>query len=249
MKIDYPAESQIPALKALWAKCFPDPQSAIDAFFTTGFSLERCRVVNKDGNIAAALYWLDAAYRDQKLAYLYAVATDPECRGQGLCRLLMEDTHLLLRSQGYAAALLLPGEPGLRQMYAGFGYDICCQWEEFTREAEAPVPLTEITWKTYEALRPGFLPRDGAVQTGLDFFATYGKFYQGEGFLLAAAREGENLLGMELLGDAQAASGILAALNCKKGTFRTPGRGKEGAMALKLKADALLPGYFGLTFD
>lgn len=248
MMIDYPTTEQIPQLKKLWEVCFQDPESFIDGFFATDFSSQRCRCIGEGGRVIAALYWLDGEYKGRQLAYLYAVATHPDYRGKGLCRELMADTHDLLRIQGYAAALLLPGEPGLREMYRKLGYRDCCGISSFSCEAGETIPVTEISWQEYETLRPGFLPEKGANQQGIQFLGTYCRFYRGEKFLLAAAQSEESFAGMELLGDRNAAPGILGALGAKNGTFRTPG-GKPGAMALSLDPSAELPGYLGLTFD
>ena len=249
MMIEYPTASHIPALKNLWAVCFDDPAMFIDGFFEKGFSPRRCRCILDGERVIAALYWFDGELGGQKMAYLYGVSTDPQYRGRGLCRRLMEDTHQRLKEQGYAAGLLMPGEPGLRKMYGKFGYRDCCGIGEFSCSAGNPVPLREIGWEEYAALRPGLLPENGAVQKGLDFLSTYAKFYRGEDFLLAAAREGDTLLGLELLGNPDPAPGILGALHCEKGSFRTPGNTRATVMALALKDGAALPGYVGLTFD
>ena len=249
MKIDFSDDSKIPELKTLWAQCFSDPMPFIDGFFEAGYSPRRCRCLTEQGRVAAALYWFDMEYRGQKMAYLYGVATAPKYRGQGLCRRLMGNTHDLLHSQGYTAALLLPGEPELRQMYGKLGYRDHCELREFSCQPGQAVPLEEISWQAYAARRSGFLPENGATQDGLGFLATYAHFYRGDGFLLAAAREGGHLLGLKLLGKTEAAPGILTALGCEKGSFRTPGRGKKTVMALSLQAGTVLPGYVGLTFD
>ena len=64
-------------LKKLWAECFSDPPEAIHSFFAAAYSPERCRYLERNGQIAAALHWLDGTYQGQKVAYLYAVATRP----------------------------------------------------------------------------------------------------------------------------------------------------------------------------
>jgi hypothetical protein len=60
-------------------------------------------------------------------------------------------------------------------------------------------------------------------------------------------RDGEKLLGLELLGNTDAAPGIVAALGCKEGRFRIPG-GTPFAMYRPL-SDISAPTYFGLAFD
>ena len=249
MKIDFPSEKWIPQLKKLWMECFDDPEAFIDGFFETGYAPDKCRCIREGERIVAALYWLDAEFHGQKLAYLYAVATDPGFRGRGLCRSLMSDTHRLLKTRGYAASLLLPGEPVLRLMYEKMGYRNCCQAEEFSCTPGEAVGLEAIGWEEYASLRPGFLPENGANQEGLLFLSTYSRFYRGEDFLLICAKDGKQLLGLELLGEKKAAPGILTALNCKSGSFRCPGQGKQMAMLLPLREGLAVPEYFGLTFD
>lgn len=248
MKIEFPSAHHIPELKRLWARCFPDPKEFIDGFFSSGFSTKQCRILTEEKALAS-LYWFDASFQGQKLAYLYAIATDPGHRGQGLCRRLMEDTHTLLKNQGYAASLLLPGEPELRNMYRKFGYQDQCAISKMACTAQSSVSAKEIPWEEYARLRPDFLPEDGADQEGLSFLATYARFYLGQNWLLAAVQEDGTLLGLELLGSTKAAPGILTALNCQKGTFRSPGTAKQTVMALPLTDDVKLPKYFGLTFD
>ena len=105
-------------LKDLWQLAFGDGEAFIDLFFRTGFSPERCLYLTENGQVTAALYWLDCEYRGQKQAYIYAVATHPEHRGKGLCRKLMDMTHEGLKEQGYHAALLRPADDGLRRMWS-----------------------------------------------------------------------------------------------------------------------------------
>ena len=101
-------------LKDLWKLAFGDSDEVIEAFFRTAFAPERCRYLEIGGQTATALYWFDTQWTGQKFAYLYAVATHPDFRGQGLCRRLMEETHAILTEQGYDGALLMPAEAGLR---------------------------------------------------------------------------------------------------------------------------------------
>ena len=106
MKLDHPAASQHSALKELWKEAFHDTDASVDAFFRTGFAPSRCRCITVDGELAAALYWLDMTCRGQRVAYIYAVATKKAFQGRGLCRALMENTHIFLRSRGYDTCVL-----------------------------------------------------------------------------------------------------------------------------------------------
>lgn len=249
MNIDYPTRAQIPALRKLWKQAFGDTDAFLDLFFSTAYGENRCRCTNARGQIVAALYWFDCTAGGEKYAYLYAVATDPAFRGQGLCRRLMDDTHRLLKEQGYAGTVLVPGEPGLFDMYEKMGYIDLSGADSFDLAAGAPISLRQVTAEEYAAARRDLLPTGGIVQEGenLRFLASYAKLYIGEGFVLAAVTEGTHLQCTELLGDRTAAAGIVAALGMQTGTFRVPGENRF-SMYRPLK-DLPAPGYFGLAFD
>lgn len=251
MRIDSPSAEQIPALKQLWQEVFGDDDFFVEAFFGTAFEPRRCRCITVDGTLAAMLYWLEGEYRGEKYAYIYGVATHPGFRGRGLCAWLMEDVHDLLARQGYAGAILRPAEDGLRRMYGKMGYVDCCAMRELSCSAGTPVPLREIDREEYGHLRRRYLPKDGLIQEGgnLAFLERLAGFYAGEDFLLTAWRAGERLNGIELLGNAHMAPGILAALGCKTGSFRTPGGEGAFAMMRSLREGAPVPGYLGFVFD
>jgi len=240
------------ALKQLWMLTFGDSAEFVDLFFATAYDPRRCRFLSNGELPTAALYWLDTEYRGQKFAYLYGVATHPAHRGKGLCRTLMEDTHAHLKLRGYDGVLLVPQTEALRQMYRKMGYRDCTAIREFACEAPGdPVALRRIDRDEYAEARRAFLPADSVVQEdeNIAYLEMMAFFYRGDKFLLAARREGNHLFCPEILGDISAAPGILAALNCASGTFRTPGAGMDFAMFLALEENARAPGYFGLAFD
>lgn len=252
MRIEYPSSAHIQQLLTLWKRIFGDWDGFWELFLDTAFLPARCRCVMDGEDICAALCWFDVSCGDQKMAYLYAVLTHPDHRGKGLCRMLMEDTHAVLAAKGYSAALLVPEKEGLREMYRKMGYRNCTSVAEVTcTAATAPISLRAIGPEEYAALRRDFLPRSGVLQEGenLRFLAGQVQFYTGTNFLMAAYTEGTQLHAPELLGDAQAAPGILAALQCEKGLFRTPGEGRAFAMFHPLTEKAAVPEYFGFAFD
>lgn len=249
MKIDYPATHLLPELKQLWQICFGDETDYIETFFSAAFSPQRCRCVIQDGKLAAALYWFDCQWQGQLCAYLYAVATAPEFRGQGLCTALLEDTHRLLTQQGYVGTVLVPGENSLFSFYEKLGYAPFGGMTQLTCAPLAPVALTPLTAQEYAAARRKYLPDGGIVQEGenLAFLQKQAFLYAGENFLLAAAKTGDCLRGIELLGDPSAAGGIVSSLGAKRGIFATAGDAPF-AMCRPLLS-GFSPTYFGLAFD
>lgn len=242
----------VPALRRLWQEAFGDDAEFLDKFFSHGFSPDRCRFIAQGETITAALYWFDVSCNNQKLAYIYGVATGSAYRNQGLCRRLMEDTRHALAARGYAGILLVPQNPGVIRTYKKMGYTPCTTLREFScTAAGSPIALRQISQAEYARCRRALLPGDGVIQEGenLDFLASYASFYAGEGFSAAIAIEAGQLLCLELLGDPGAAPRILAGLGCREGTFRTPGPGRDFAMLLPLTADCPRPGYLGFAFD
>lgn len=251
MNIKRPGQAQIPQLRQLWKQAFGDSDAFLDIFFSTAFAPERCRCVVDGETVAAALYWFSCEAGGQPVAYIYAVATHEKFRGQGLCRRLMADTHSHLASLGYAGALLVPGDEGLREMYRAMGYrDQTCV-QRFSCGAGTPIFLEPIGSAAYAVLRRQRLPAGGVLQEGenLCFLEQIAQFYRGEDLLLCAVKDGSKLVVPELLGSKEAAPGIVATLGCEEGTFVIPEGEEPFAMGIALTPDFQEPSYFAFAFD
>ena len=284
-----PDESMIPQLRNLWKEAFGDNDDFLDRFYSTAFDASHCRVAyakdavsrqidcgiplsgsstcNKSTiseKIATVLYWFDCTIADQRIAYVYAVATAKEFRGNGACHMLLEDTHKHLKSLGYSSVVLVPGNEALVNLYEGSDYELCTKRNRIECVGmDMNISVREIDKEEYAALRRKFLPTNAVIQEdkNLDFLATQAKFYTGDmeisseetsckkSFVLACNIENKNLYGIELLGDSALAPGIVHALGCKDGTFFTPGKDESFAMWHALTEDSIEPDYFGFAFD
>ena len=234
------------ALRTLWTECFGNEENWIDVFFQTAFDPTHVCCLTRRGQLAAALCWMDTYCQGRPLAYLYAIATAPAHRRQGLCRELMGKVHDHLARQGYAGAILVPGDEGLRQMYGKMNYVNFGGIRRFCAEAGEPIPIRRLSPEEYAALRREYLPAGGVMQENgaMEFLASAAELYVGADFLLAMAGD----VGLELLGNAHGASGILGALGLERGSFRVPG-GEPFAMFRSLTGEDWQPGYFGLAFE
>ncbi len=258
-----PDEAILPDLRSLWKEAFGDNDEFLDSFYSTAFDASRCRVAyaKKDTNcsdtinshhLAAALYWFNCTIDDQRIAYVYAVATAKEFRGNGACHMLLDDTHKHLKSIGYSSVVLVPGNDALINLYEGCEYELCTKRSRIECAGiDMGIFVQEINKDEYAALRRKYLPANAVIQEdeNLNFLTTQARFFTGDHFLLAASIENENLYGIELLGDSSFASGIVYSLACKDGTFFTPGKNEPFAMYHALCEDAIEPGYFGFAFD
>lgn len=252
MNFEHPGKEQIPQLVKLWKEVFGEYDGFWELFLETGFLTDHCRCITENGHPIAGLYWFDCSCSSDKIAYIYAVVTDPRHRGRGLCRKLMEDVHNLLKRRGYACAMLVPADDGLREMYRKMGYEDCTTIGGFSCTAGEPAAeVRNIGTEEYAALRRKLLPEKAVLQEGiqLPFLAAQAQLFAGKDFLLAAYLERNTLHGMELLGNVSAAPGILRALGCEKGEFQIPGTEKPFAMIHKLTENTVTPTYFGFSFD
>ena len=252
MNFEHPGKEHIPQLLQLWKDVFGEYDGFWELFLNTAFSPDHCRCITKEGQVMAALYWFDCSCGGDRIAYIYAVVTDPHHRGKGLCRNLMEEVHFLLNKQGYASIMLVPAKESLREMYRKMGYENCAGIDSLTCTAgQTALQVRTIDIPEYAALRRKLLPENAVLQEGvqLSFLAAQAQLFAGEDFLLAAYLEEETLHGVELLGNTNAAPGILRALGCEKGIFQIPGNDNPFAMIHKLQEDSITPNYFGFAFD
>ena len=251
MIIKQPEREQIPQLRQLWQEAFGDLDAFLDKFFSSAFAPERCRCIVAEGQVAAALYWFSCQCGAQALAYIYAVATARQFRGQGLCRRLMADAHTHLKELGYAGAILVPGGLELRKMYRAMGYADMTGIKKFSCKAGEPIVLENINAEQYGALRRERLPANAVIQEGenLRFLGSVARFYRGEEVLLCTVEDGDKLIVPELLGNMAAAPGITAALGCAEGTFSVPGDGEPFAMGISFVPDFQKPSHFAFAFD
>lgn len=251
MRIDFPSDHRIPQLRQLWKEAFGDTDDFLDLFFSVAYDPSRCRYIETGGPVAAALYWFDLRCDGQKLAYLYAVATAADSRGQGLCRTLMADTAALLKGQGYQGILLVPQDENLRTMYGRMGYLSASTMDEWFCAASEPCPIRKITPEEYANLRSSYLP-ENSVQPdskALSFLSALARFYAGDGFCAAVSREEGHLRILEYLGDRSAAPALIAALGATEATLHGPGMQMPFAMYLPLTPECHKPSYYPFAFD
>ena len=272
--IQPPAPSQIDALRQLWKHTFGDSDAFLDLFYETAFSFDRCFCVSINDTVAAALYWFNCEFLHQKIAYIYAVATAKEFRGQGICHALMEHTHLHLKGSGYAGAILSPAEDSLFDFYKNMGYEISTYIKEIRYENSKSLEtndmvlksashdtLRKITKKEFMKLRRSFLPKTAIFQENenLDFLEQQACFYAGNDFLLTAQiidvaesdadTPSKHLHGIEFLGNPVFIPVILHMFSCTSGTFRTIGMEKPFGMYYAFTESNQKPSYLGFAFD
>ncbi len=239
----------ITKLKQLWMQAFGDSRESVDAFFATGYDGAHSAVICLENQPISALYWLDYRWGEEKLAYIYAVATDEKFRGQGYGRKLMQNAHKTLKQQGYAGAVLVPAEEHLVAWYENQGYQAFFLAKKQEIPAGAAIPVTEITAEQYASLRREMKPNIPQPGKALyDYFATYGSFYKAEDCIFAVARQEDTVFFQEFLGDTQKLPHIVGGLDAQKGVVRLADEKTPFAMLYRF-THGPMPDYFSFPLD
>lgn len=248
----------LPQLKALWKAGFGDTDEDIDRFFTVAYPhcLGYCA---EEGSLLAALYALPQTLvlgeRQEKAAYLYAVTTAPEARGQGVCRALMAYAEKELRKKWFTCTLLVPGEPSLFGFYEKLGYRA-----QRTHEIRALQQLPEpcgtaepLTLAAYAGLRETLLYTSAHVRYDAHWLCYAGtEFYAlrlGGRTGCAAVRAGnDGACVCELLPDGNMLPALSNVLGQQPARIRAPGGTQAFAMLKWLDAAKPVPEPVYLAF-
>lgn len=137
--------ADVPAQRELWKLAFGDTDEYLDNFYLGYYRPERAIVLEEDGVVRAMTTWFDTTLtlpdgKTYRAAYLYAVATHPDCRGRGLAGTLLADTGELLRPLGVELLTTVPAEPSLHNFFGSNGFEEGFVMDE--RQIPAPHPRT-----------------------------------------------------------------------------------------------------------
>ena len=223
MIIKPPEKENIPALARLWMQAFGDTEAFIEKFFATGYAPDRGMLCLEEDTVVAALYWFDCLWKGKKIAYLYAIATEENHRGKGICAALMKHTHKHLQQNGYAGAILVPAEESLEKFYGKMGYRSIASQESSLGALEKNEAFEKISPEEYLSLRQQYLPQGGVQHTlpAIEYLGTFANFYRFPNGICC----GDPALPMEYL----------------------PGYPGDPAMYLPLDGTTELPSYFALS--
>lgn len=156
----------IPAQRLLWQLAFGDDASYVDNFYQTYYRPDRVLVLEEDGQVRSMTAWFDTTFvvpgkGEFRAAYLYAVATHPDCRGRGLAGKLLADADQYFRGLGIPAVTTVPAEPSLHHFFASNGFGECF------RHFEGRLSPSELPTAAPHLLRPASPGEYGAARERL----------------------------------------------------------------------------------
>jgi GNAT superfamily N-acetyltransferase len=115
------------AIINIWHNCFlEDSERFVNVFLNTCFAFDRCLLWEQNGKPVAMLHLLPHIIKthnkDYKTQYLYAAATLPEYRSQGIMGKLMQAAEQDGIQNGYEYTVLLPATQSLYKFYEANGF-------------------------------------------------------------------------------------------------------------------------------
>ena len=210
--------------------------------------------------------------RRLRAGYVYALATHPDCRGQGYAAMLLTAAAGLSRSRGLDCLLTVPEPPGLFAFYRRNGFRPAFYFREVTAQL-TPAPAAPVPPEEYAALRGELLA--GTAHTAytehqLDFQRTLCP-HPGSGLYRLELPHGPGCAAVEnwpdgpvvkeLLcapGDVETGAAACAALCGASAKVRVPAQPGEGEPFAAVRwlegtpasiRDAVTDGWLGLAFD
>lgn len=249
-KIRHPYFWEKPQMARLWETHFGGTRPFFRRLFRVAFDREHILVLKRpsDHQIAAELFWEDCSISGRKVASISSFCVKPELQRRGLGTELLEFTHEYLKQKGYSGAVLVPQDEDMYWFYHYFGYEWAGFHDSFFAKKDGTAEMTSISPEEYHRLRREYLPENG-LEIAPRYFHYRSDtlaYYRGNDFI-CALEQGEVTECAELLGNLDAAGGIVGYFDRPHLKFYTPGTGEQDAMLLDFGGN--LPGeiYLGFT--
>jgi len=151
----------VPRLRELWKLAFADEDAYIDHFFARYYTPERMLVLEESGQVHAMTAWFDMPFvladgTRVPSAYLYAVATHPDCRGRGMAGQLLAFADRWLKERGFVCVTTVPARTDLHVFFGqnGFVEQFALTREEYLPQTvRKPAALKRVDAREYDILR------------------------------------------------------------------------------------------------
>ena len=225
----------LPQLRELWKLGFGDTDEEIDAFFRTCWPETMGFAVEEDGRLLSALYTLPQTIASgeemHRAAYIYALSTLPQRRGEGLAKKLIAYAARELQKRYFACMWLVPEHEELRGYYRSIGFEDGM----FVNAEELDAPegrgeCARASVQDYAGLRETLLfdlPHIRYSAAQLTYQQNDWTFHtlllDGRFGCAAARKDGDTLIVRELLPDEAMLPALTRELPCSRCEIRTAG--------------------------
>lgn len=241
----------------LYLSGFPEDTHEFATDFTNRFFDKNSVYIEENGKLISMLYMFDCAIltdgKSLPVYYVYAVVTDPEYRGKGYMRKLMDKAKENAKEEGKEALIIKPSNEGLYSFYEKLGFKTAFYFNEseYVKSAENKIEFTFTDAKTYHKKREELLLDTSHVswEGMLEYIGENGDFFVGADFCGLAEIEEQKLFLREFIGNKRGLDAILSKLSVKTATVRTIGTENPFGMICPLKDFVHDKMYMGFAMD
>lgn len=213
---------------SLYKTAFNDPDDFTEDFIDRYFETS-CRYIVKDGRVVSMLFLLDATMQkgDEILCgkYLYAVATHPDFRGQGLMTKLIEKAKRETVEKG-EFLLTKPATETLFNFYKKFGFKLAVfSKDEQYSLSEKTEPLKKLNKNDYLSKRAELLKEQAYITlSDTDYIYSFFTLFGNENTVCAVDLTEEIPAVKEFVSVAKdGKDALLSAVGKNKAVFREKG--------------------------
>ena len=110
-------------MRQMWHDIFGDEEAEIDSFFVR--HSDALPLIHKENDVVVSmLFVVPLQMWDKRVAYIYAVATQPEYRGRGIASKLLKEALQLIETNGeFDLAALIPSSAESKRLYEHLGFE------------------------------------------------------------------------------------------------------------------------------
>ncbi len=241
----------------LYLSGFPEDGIEFAKEFTERFFENNCTYIAEENRLVSMLYMFDCAlFADNQKTpayYVYAVVTDPEFRGKGYMRKLMDKAREKATQTGKGALIIKPSSESLFNFYEKLGFKTAFYFNEYehTKLTNEEQNLSFVTAKQYNKKREELLKDKPHIvwEEMLEIIGENGKFFIGKDFCGLVEIEDDKAFLREFIGNKSGLDSLLNKLSINNAMVRTNDFKKPFGMLCPLKEVLADKMYMGFAMD
>lgn len=241
----------------LYLSGFPEDGIDFAKEFTERFFEKNCTYIVENNRLISMLYMFDCKVLKEgdsiPAFYVYAVVTDPEFRGKGYMRKLMDKAKDNAKENGKCALIIKPSNEDLFNFYEKLGFKTVFYFNEYehTKIEDSALEFAFVSAKDYNIKREELLKElpHTAWEEMLEFIGENGKFFTGEDFCGLIEIEDQKAFLREFIGNKEGLDSLLSKLSINTATVRTTAFDKPFGMLCPLKEISFDKMYMGFAMD
>ena len=241
----------------LYLSGFPEDTKEFAIDFVNRFFDEHCTYIVEEDKLISMLYMFDCSLFSENTNtpayYVYAVVTDPEFRGKGYMRKLMDKARDKAKEKGKGALIIKPSSESLYSFYEKLGFKTAFYFNEtdYSLKQASDLEVSFVSANEYNEKREELLKDTPHTVWSemLSYIGENGRFFSGKDFCGLIETEEEKVFLREFIGNKEGIDALLSKLSYKTAVVRTTDKEKPFGMLCPLKEMKADKMYMGFAMD